>query len=170
MRLLGLDPGIRITGWGVIDVTGNRLSHVADGAIRLGEGPSVPDRLVRLYEGLREVIAAHRPEAAAVEAIFVNRNPASTLKLGLARGVVLLAPAEAGLPVAEYSANLVKKAVVGTGHAAKDQIAAMVRMLLPGARLETADAADALAVAICHAHHRATWQRWAQKAQEKVRA
>jgi len=169
MRLLGLDPGIRITGWGVIDVTGNRLRHVGDGAVRPDENASTAERLVQLYDGLFEVISAYQPEAAAVEETFVNRNPATTLKLGLARGVVLFAPAKAGLDVAEYSANLIKKSVVGTGHATKEQVGTMVRTLLPGATLETADAADALAVAICHAHHRATQARWTDTAKEEAR-
>ena len=155
MRLLGLDPGLRVTGWGVIEVDGNRLRHVADGSVATGSG-SLAERLARLYEGLTVVIREHDPHEAAVEETFVNRNPESTLKLGHARGIALLVPAHAGLPVAEYSATLVKKSVVGNGHAAKEQVQMMVRTLLPGAQLETADAADALAVAICHAHHRAT--------------
>ncbi|MCE2510227.1 MAG: crossover junction endodeoxyribonuclease RuvC [Alphaproteobacteria bacterium] len=170
MRFLGLDPGIRITGWGVIDVEGNRLTHVGDGIVRLDGAAPLAQRLVQLHDGLREVIAEYAPEAAAVEETFVNRNPASTLKLGLARGVVLLAPSQAGLAVAEYSANLVKKAVVGNGHATKDQVTMMVRTLLPGARLVTADAADALAVAVCDAHHRATQARWTKAVRERAPA
>jgi len=166
MRLLGLDPGIRITGWGVIDVEGNRLAHVDDGVIRLDVTATLAYRLVQLYGGLCKVIAEFTPEAAAVEEAFVNRNPASTLKLGLARGVVLLAPANAGLDVAEYSANFIKKAIVGNGHATKEQMTMMVRTLLPSARLETADAADALAVAVCHAHYRETNVRWAESMKE----
>ena len=170
MRLLGLDPGLRTTGWGIIDVDGNRLSHVADGAVRPAPGASLADRLAELYAGLELVIAAHRPDEAAVEETFVNRNPASTLKLGQARGVVLLAPARAGLAVAEYPANLVKKSLVGAGHAAKQQVAMMVRTLLPNAAPETADAADALAVAICHAHHRASLMRWSGRADGRLSA
>lgn len=154
MRLLGLDPGLRVTGWGVVEAEGNRLSYVADGALKIDARASLAERLADLYGGLRDLLDLHRPEQAAVEETFVNRNPASALKLGQARGVVLLAPAEFGIPVAEYSANLVKKSVVGAGHADKRQIDAMVRMLLPGCVAATPDAADALAVAICHAHHR----------------
>ena len=170
MRFLGLDPGIRYTGWGVIDVQGNRLTHVDDGVVRLDVTEALAQRLVQLYGGLSEVIAEYRPEEAAVEETFVNRNPASTLKLGLARGVVLLAPAKAGLAVAEYPANLIKKALVGNGHATKEQMTMMVRTLLPGAKLEMADAADALAVAVCHAHHRETHARWAEAAKEEAEA
>ena len=159
IRLLGLDPGLRITGWGVISVDGNRLSHVADGAVAVGADAPLADRLAALYEGLSRVLAEFVPDEAAVEETFVNRNPASTLKLGQARGVVMLVPARSGVPVFEYSTNLVKKSLVGAGHAAKQQVGMMVRTLLPGAALETADAADALAVAVCHAHHRASRRR-----------
>jgi crossover junction endodeoxyribonuclease RuvC len=159
MRLLGLDPGLRRTGWGIIDVSGNRLSHVANGAVGSDDGDTLAERLRQLHDGLREVIETWRPEGAAVEETFVNKNPTSTLKLGQARGVVLLAPALAGIEVAEYSANHVKKSVVGTGHADKRQIRAMVDVLLPGCEISCADAADALAVAICHAHHATSAQR-----------
>jgi crossover junction endodeoxyribonuclease RuvC len=155
MRLLGLDPGLRITGWGVIEAQDNRLHHVADGVVRSDERLSLAERLTQLHEGVRAIIAEFDPVEAAVEETFVNRNPASTLKLGQARGVVLLAPALCGLPVAEYQPSVVKKAVVGTGAAAKEQVGMMIRMLLPGAILETPDAADALAIAVCHAHNRA---------------
>jgi len=158
MRLLGLDPGLRLTGWGVIDVDGNRLRHVAHGVVKVAGDRPLAQRLSDLFDGVTEVIAAQRPAEAAVEETFVNVNPGSALKLGQARGVVLLAPAQAGLPVFEYAANLVKKSVTGTGHADKRQIAMMVGRLLPGVEA-TADAADALAVAICHAHHRATARR-----------
>ena len=161
MRFLGLDPGLRATGWGVIDAAANRLRHVAHGTIRPPRAGTLAERLAALYRALAAVIAAQRPDEAAVEETFVNRNPASTLLLGQARGVVLLAPAEAGIAVAEYPANLVKKSLVGAGHAEKRQIAAMVGALLPGAGALADDAADALAVAICHAHHRATRRRWA---------
>jgi len=160
MKLLGLDPGLRVTGWGVIESNGNRLSHIADGTLKIDARASLPERLSSLYGELRQVLDLHRPDEAAVEETFVNRNPASALKLGQARGVVLLAPAEYGILVAEYSANVVKKSVVGAGHADKTQIMAMVRMLLPGCTAATADAADALAVAICHAHHRTTRKLW----------
>lgn len=152
MRLIGLDPGLRRTGWGVVDAAGNRLYHVACGVIAVPDGGTVAQRLAELFRGLTAILDRYAPEAAAVEESFVNRNAASTLKLGLARGVVLLAPAERGLPVHEYPANLIKKSVVGFGHAEKRQIALMVGKLLPGAHA-SADAADALAVAICHAHH-----------------
>jgi crossover junction endodeoxyribonuclease RuvC len=158
MRLLGLDPGLRLTGWGVIDAEGNRLRHVAHGVVKVAGDRSLAERLNDLFEGVVAVIAQQSPVEAAVEETFVNVNPSSTLKLGQARGVVLLAPARAGLPVFEYAANLVKKSVVGAGHADKRQVAMMVGRLLPGVDA-TADAADALAVAICHAHHRATARR-----------
>ncbi|MEK7245039.1 MAG: crossover junction endodeoxyribonuclease RuvC [Pseudomonadota bacterium] len=156
MRLIGLDPGLRVTGWGVIEMDGNRLRHVANGGVRSDEDLPLPMRLAQLYEGLASVIRRFQPIEAAVEETFVNVNPVATLKLGQARGVVLLVPARLGLAVAEYSPNLVKKSVVGVGHAAKRQVQMMVRALLPGSGLESADAADALAVAICHAHHRGT--------------
>lgn len=170
MRLLGLDPGLRCTGWGVIDIDGNRLSHVSDGVVTPDNTGSLAERLAELYRGLTDVIELHRPDSAAVEETFVNRNPASTLKLGQARGVVMLAPAQAGLPVAEYSANLIKKSLVGSGHAAKQQVGAMVKMLLPASELATSDAADALAVAICHAHHLSTARRWREKPAETTPA
>jgi crossover junction endodeoxyribonuclease RuvC len=150
MRLIGLDPGLRLTGWGVIEVEGNRLRHVAHGVVKVATTGTLAERLRELFEGVAGVVEAHRPVEAAVEETFVNVNPGSTLKLGQARGVVMLAPARAGLPVFEYSTNLVKKSVVGTGHADKNQIAMMVGRLLPGVDAK-ADAADALAVAICHA-------------------
>jgi len=156
VRVLGLDPGLRHTGWGVIEITGNRLRALADGAIHTDGALSLAARLAQLYAGLEAVITAWTPDEAAVEETFVNKNPHSTLKLGQARGVALLAPARAGLPVAEYTPALVKKAVVGTGRGKKEQVEMMVRTLLPGAACATADAADALAVAICHAHHRAS--------------
>lgn len=159
IRLLGLDPGLRNTGWGVIEVSDNRLRHVADGVVRSDERRSLAERLVQLHEGIRGVIAEFDPVEAAIEETFVNQNPASTLKLGQARGAVMLAPALAGLPVAEYSPNLVKKSVVGAGHAAKDQVAMMIRVLLPGCMAQGGDAADALAIAVCHAHHRSTLRR-----------
>lgn len=152
MRVLGIDPGLRNLGWGVIDVDGVRLRHVANGTCR-SEGGDLAQRLLSLFEGLQEVIRRHAPECAAVEQTFVNRDGAGTLKLGQARGVAMLVPALAGLDVAEYAPNKVKKTVVGVGHAQKDQVAHMVAMQLPGARLEGPDAADALAIAICHAFH-----------------
>ena len=161
MRIIGLDPGLRATGWGVVDAVDNRLSHVADGVVKTDEGLDLAGRLVELYDGLCDVIARYRPEEAAIEETFVSKNPSSTLKLGQARGIALLAPARAGLPVAEYPPNLIKKTVVGAGHAGKQQIQMMVRVLLPGCVIATPDAADALAVAICHAHHRETAARLA---------
>ena len=161
MRLLGLDPGLRATGWGVIEADGNNLNHVADGAVRPDVSAPLSDRLAALYAELRHIVEEFAPDEAAVEETFANRNPASTLKLGQARGVVMLAPAQAGIPVAEYSANVIKKSLVGAGHADKGQIGAMVRMLLPGSAPNSADAADALAVAVCHAHHLTTRRRWA---------
>ena len=158
MRLIGLDPGLRLTGWGVIEVEGNRLRHVAHGVIKVSTEGSLASRLSELFDAIVSVVAEQKPTEAAVEETFLNVNPGSTLKLGQARGVVMLAPARAGLPVYEYAANLVKKSVVGAGHADKRQIAMMVGHLLPGVEA-TADAADALAVAICHAHHRATAKR-----------
>src|SRR6266566_6285156 len=160
MRVLGLDPGLRHTGWGVIDVAGNRLSHVADGVVHAATDQPLAVRLVSLFRQITSVVERFRPDEAAVEETFVNKNAASTLKLGVARGVVLLAPAERGLPVAEYSANMVKKSVVGAGHAEKEQVQMMVRRLLPGCAITEADAADALAVAICHAHHAGTMRVW----------
>jgi crossover junction endodeoxyribonuclease RuvC len=154
LRILGLDPGLRRTGWGVIAVSGARLTHVAHGVIAPKETLAFAERLLRLFEGLAEVIAAHAPDEAAVEETFVNSNAASTLKLGHARACCLIAPARAGLAVAEYAPAVVKKAVVGTGAAEKDQVGFMIRRLLPQAGETTADAADALAVAIAHAHHR----------------
>ncbi len=152
MRVLGIDPGLRFLGWGVIDVTGARLQHVANGTIR-SEGDDLAPRLLSLFRALTEIVARHAPDAAAVEQTFVNRDAVATLKLGQARGVAMLVPALAGLAVGEYAPNAVKKAVVGVGHAEKAQVAHMVRIQLPGVEIAGADAADALAIAICHAHH-----------------
>jgi crossover junction endodeoxyribonuclease RuvC len=156
IRILGLDPGLQHTGWGVVEHDGFRLRFRADGVISTKAGEALADRLLVLHHGLAAVIAEWTPDEAAVENTYVARNPESALKLGQARGVVLLAPALAGLVVAEYGAMEVKRAVVGTGHAAKEQVQAMVRQLLPGVTFKRADAADALAIAICHAHHRST--------------
>ena len=163
LRLLGLDPGLLHTGWGVIDVAGNRLSYVADGVVHSRGGRPLAERLVDLFRQIGDVIERFEPDAAAVEETFVNKNPASTLKLGVARGVVLLAPAERGIAVTEYSTNLVKKSVVGVGHAEKEQVQMMVRRLLPGCLADNPDAADALAVAICHAHHAQTQAAWSTR-------
>ncbi len=160
VRLLGIDPGLRFTGWGLVEADGNRLRHIADGVIATDNSDSVAERLRVLHDALGLLMRDLRPDEAAVEETYVNRNGAATLKLGYARAVALLAPTLAGIPVAEYGAMAVKQAVVGTGAAAKEQVQMMVRRLLPGAVLRRADAADALAVAICHAHHRASRARW----------
>ena len=152
MLIIGLDPGLGTTGWGIVAKSGSRLSHVANGQVKTDPKAPLAERLVTLDRELTDVILAHRPDTSAVEEVFVNTNPQSTLKLGQARGVCLLALARAGLPVAEYATRLVKKALVGTGGADKAQVQAMLRVLLPGVKLAGADAADALAVAICHAH------------------
>jgi crossover junction endodeoxyribonuclease RuvC len=160
MRVIGLDPGLRRTGWGVIEAEGNRLRHLANGVVTSDSARSLAERLVQLHEGLLAVLAEQAPEEAAVETSLANKNPASTLKLGMARGIALLTPALSGLPVTEYLPMIVKKAVVGTGHANKEQVAVMVGHLLPGCAIAGADAADALAVAICHAHSAASRRRW----------
>jgi crossover junction endodeoxyribonuclease RuvC len=159
-RLLGIDPGLRFTGWGIIEADGNRLRHLADGVIATDPAGSVPERLKELHDALASILARHRPHEAAIEETYVNRNGTATLKLGYARGVALLAPALSGVPVTEYAAKSVKMAVVGTGGADKAQVQMMIRRLLPGAAISRADAADALAVAICHAHRRATNRTW----------
>ncbi len=154
IRILGLDPGLRKTGWGVVVSEGTKLAFVACGVVESDQKCSLAERLRQLHDGIAAVIAAHGPGEVAVEETFVNRDPQSALKLGQARGVALVVPALAGLDVAEYAANLVKKTVVGVGHADKKQVQAMIRVLLPKAETRSADAADALAVAICHAQHR----------------
>jgi crossover junction endodeoxyribonuclease RuvC len=154
IRILGLDPGLRCTGWGVVCVEGSRLTHVAHGVIRPDDKLPLSDRLLVLFEAVGAILDEHRPHEAAIEETFVNNNPSSTLKLGHARAAAMIPPAKAGLLVAEYAATVVKKAVVGTGGADKTQVAFMVRRLLPTAGDPSADAADALAVAICHAHAR----------------
>lgn len=162
VRVLGLDPGLRNTGWGVIEADGNRLRAVADGVIHSDAARPLSERLNQLFEGIIDVIAQWQPDEAAVEETFVNKNPLSTLKLGQARGVVMLAPARSGLLVAEYAPTVVKKSVVGTGTAAKGQVGLMIRTLLPGCGAASPDAADALAVAICHAHYRVSARTLAQ--------
>jgi len=156
MRLLGLDPGLRHTGWGIIETEGNKLRHLANGAVSSDGTLSLAERLVQLYDGIEKVISDWQPDEAAVEETFVNKNPVSTLKLGQARGISLLVPSMHNLPVEEYAPNKIKKSVVGAGHAGKDQIHAMVSMLLPGCKIANEHAADALAVAICHAHYAGT--------------
>lgn len=170
MRVIGLDPGLRRTGWGVIDADGTRLRHVANGVIESDGKLDLARRLVQLDEGLSAILETHAPAEAAVEATLVNKNASSTLKLGVARGVVLVTPARRGLPVAEYLPMIVKKAVVGTGHASKEQVETMVRHLLPGCAIANGDAADALAVAICHSHHAATSRQWSAAAGVSLRA
>ncbi len=152
MRVIGIDPGLRHMGWGVIDVAGSRLSHVANGICH-SEGADLAQRLLSLHGQLEQILARHRPTHAAVEQTFVNSNGTATLKLGQARAIAMLVPAQAGLAVAEYAPNTVKKVVVGVGHAQKQQVEHMVRLQLPGAHIAGADAADALAIALCHAHH-----------------
>jgi crossover junction endodeoxyribonuclease RuvC len=156
MIILGVDPGLGTTGWGLIQAEGNRLSHIANGQLTTKTSVELPQRLASLAEQLEQLIAEHRPDSAAVEEVFVNQNPQSTLKLGQARGVVIMTAARAGIEVGEYAARLVKKAVVGVGNAEKAQVHAMVARLLPGVKIVGPDAADALAVAITHAHHLAT--------------
>jgi crossover junction endodeoxyribonuclease RuvC len=150
--IIGLDPGLGTTGWGVIAKSGNRLTHIANGQVKTDPATSLSERLVTLDRELTDVILHHRPDSGAVEEVFVNSNPQSTLKLGQARGVCLLALARAGMPVSEYATRLVKKALVGNGAAEKAQVQAMLKVLLPGVKLAGADAADALAVAITHAN------------------
>lgn len=152
MRVLGVDPGLRNMGWGVIEAEGSRISHVANGICHTAAG-ELAGRLLSLYQQLSEVITQFAPDTAAVEQTFVNKDAVATLKLGQARAIALLAPAQAGIPIGEYAPNAVKKTVVGVGHAAKQQIDHMVRLQLPGVQIAGPDAADALAIALCHAHH-----------------
>ena len=154
IRIIGIDPGLRRTGWGVVETLGNQLRFVAAGTVRSDEKQPLATRLCQLHDGLSLVIRDMAPMEAAVEATFVNKDAAATLKLGQARGIAMLVPALAGLAVAEYAPNAVKKAVIGVGHGEKRQIHMMVRVLMPRATFDTDDAADALAIAICHAHHR----------------
>jgi crossover junction endodeoxyribonuclease RuvC len=154
IRILGIDPGLRRTGWGVVAVEGNRLSYLACGSLSTDDRATLAERLVAIHDGLRRVVEEHAPDEAAVEATFVSKDAAATLKLGQARGVAMLVPACAGIPVAEYAPNVVKKTIVGAGHGEKGQIRMMIGVLLPKADPQTTDAADALAIAVCHAHHR----------------
>jgi crossover junction endodeoxyribonuclease RuvC len=154
IRILGIDPGLRRTGWGLIESDGNRLIHVACGSVETSERATLSARLVAIHDGLIRIVETYAPHEAAVEQTFVNVNGASTLKLGQARGVAVLVPARAGLAVSEYAPNLIKKTVVGAGHADKAQIRLMIGVLLPMADPQSEDAADALAIAVCHAHHR----------------
>ena len=153
MRVIGIDPGLRNMGWGIIDVAGPRISHVANGICHSKSTDDLPTRLLSLFDQLSQVVSEFQPETAAVEQTFVNKDAVATLKLGQARSVALLVPAKAGLPIGEYAPNAVKKAVVGVGHAAKQQVEHMIKLQLPGAKLAGADAVDALAIAICHSHY-----------------
>ena len=154
IRILGIDPGLRRTGWGVVVIEGNRLSFLACGSVATDDKATLAARLLAIHDGLRRVVDDYAPDEAAVEATFVNKDAAATLKLGQARGIAMLVPAIAGLPVAEYAPNLVKKTIVGAGHSEKVQIRMMIGVLLPKADPQSHDAADALAIAVCHAHHR----------------
>jgi crossover junction endodeoxyribonuclease RuvC len=154
MRILGLDPGLRNTGWGVIETQGNRLRYIADGVVNSDAKLTLAERLNQLFEGVFEIAEGFEPQEAAIEETFVNMNPNSTLKLGQARGAIILAPARLKIPVFEYAPNKIKKAVVGSGHAAKEQVVSMIKMLLPGCNPKSTDSADALAIAICHAYNR----------------
>ncbi|MDQ6437002.1 crossover junction endodeoxyribonuclease RuvC [Mesorhizobium sp. LHD-90] len=154
IRIIGIDPGLRRTGWGIVEQQGSVLRFVASGTVKSDEKADLAARLCQLHDGLCAVLDAHRPREAAVEATFVNKDATATLKLGQARGIAMLVPARAGLPVSEYAPNAVKKAVIGVGHGEKRQIHMMVKVLLPKATFEGDDAADGLAIAICHAHHR----------------
>jgi crossover junction endodeoxyribonuclease RuvC len=154
IRILGIDPGLRRTGWGLIEADGNRLIYVACGSVATADKAALAERLLTIHDGLVAVIETYRPNEAAVEATFVNSNAAATLALGQARGIAMLVPARAGLAVAEYAPNVVKKTVVGAGHGEKAQIRMMIGVLLPKADPQSEDAADALAIAVCHAHHR----------------
>lgn len=158
MRIIGIDPGLQRTGWGLIDVTGNKLKHISHGVISSDPKADTAERLKKIFDELMQMMQLWLPQEAAIEEVFVNKNPASSLKLGLARGVAMMAPAKFGVSVAEYPANLVKKSVVGAGHAEKEQVQAMIKILLPGVEASS-DAADALAVAICHANHSASRAR-----------
>jgi crossover junction endodeoxyribonuclease RuvC len=154
IRILGIDPGLRRTGWGMIAIEGNRLMFLACGSVGTENGAALAMRLLAIHDGLRRVVEEHSPDEAAVEATFVNKDATATLKLGQARGIAMLVPAIAGLPVAEYAPNLVKKTIIGVGHGEKGQIRMMIGVLLPKADPRTHDAADALAIAVTHAHHR----------------
>jgi crossover junction endodeoxyribonuclease RuvC len=154
IRIIGIDPGLRRTGWGVVETLGNSLRFVASGTVHSDDKAALASRLRQLHDGLAAVLQEHLPHEAAVESTFVNKDAVATLKLGQARGVAMLVPALAGLAVAEYAPNAVKKTVIGVGHGDKKQIHMMVRVLMPRASFDTDDAADALAIAICHAHHR----------------
>lgn len=163
MKILGIDPGLQKTGWGIVEAVDNRLSFITCGLIKTDPELTLADRLAQIDRGMQAVVDEHKPEAAAIEETFVNSNPVSALKLGCARGVAMVVPARAGIPVHEYAANLIKKSVVGNGHASKEQVGMMVRTLIPSVgRGLGADEADAIAIAICHAHHATTKSRFEQ--------
>jgi crossover junction endodeoxyribonuclease RuvC len=159
IRIIGLDPGLRHAGWGVIDSIGNNLVYVADGVVRADSKLPLAEKLHFIHSALTRIVAEFSPAEAAIEETFVSKDARATLKLGQARGVAILVPAAAGIPVAEYAPNTIKKSVVGVGHADKDQVHHMVKVLLPKAKAASEDATDALAIAICHAHHRSSWLR-----------
>ena len=154
VRIIGIDPGLRNTGWGIVAAEGANLSYVADGSVHSDADAPLAERLFQIHNRLLEVLKSFAPDEAAIEETFVNKDARATLKLGQARGAAMLAPASLGIPVSEYAPNVIKKSVVGAGHAEKDQVKHMVRLLLPKAQLNTPDSTDALAIAICHAHHR----------------
>ncbi|MBR4315450.1 MAG: crossover junction endodeoxyribonuclease RuvC [Alphaproteobacteria bacterium] len=154
---MGIDPGLRHTGWGIVDFTNNQFRHIANGTLNISEKGTLPERLAEIYKRLREVLEQYKPEEVAVEEVFVNVNPSSTLKLGQARGVAILTPSLLGISVFEYSPNLIKKSVVGIGHATKEQIQMMVGVLLNKPKIDSEHSGDALAMAICHAHNRKKW-------------
>jgi crossover junction endodeoxyribonuclease RuvC len=154
IRILGIDPGLRRTGWGVVEIAGNRLGFIGCGSVTTNDRDALAARLLAIYDGLLRILDRYRPDEAAVEATFVNKDATATLKLGQARGIAMVVPAKAGVPVAEYAPNLVKKSIVGVGHGDKAQVRMMVGVLLPKANPPTDDAADALAIAVTHAHHR----------------
>jgi crossover junction endodeoxyribonuclease RuvC len=154
IRILGIDPGLRRTGWGVVEIAGNRLGFVGCGSVLTDDRAALAARLLVIHDGLMRILDQYRPDEAAVEATFVNKDAAATLKLGQARGIAMVVPAKAGVPVAEYAPNLVKKSIVGTGHGDKTQVRMMIGVLLPKADPHSDDAADALAIAVTHAHHR----------------
>ena len=157
MIIMGIDPGLRVTGWGVIEFSNNQFRHIANGTLKINDKLSLPERLAEIYKKLTEVIKIYNPDEVAVEEVFVNVNPSSTLKLGQARGVAILTPSLLNIPVFEYSPNLIKKSVVGIGHASKEQIQMMVGVLLNKPEIHSEHSGDALAMAICHAHNRKTW-------------
>ena len=157
MIIMGIDPGLRFNGWGVVDFSNNQFRHIANGTLKITQNATLPERLAEIYRKLTEVLDQYKPDAVAVEEIFVNVNPSSTLKLGQARGVAILTPSLLGIPVFEYSANLIKKSVVGVGHATKEQIQMMVGVLLGKPAIDSEHSGDALAMAVCHAHNYRKW-------------